>query len=98
MTNKILTSREILDLPMGDNDAHASTIRDYFVKIAQTVWAEGEGFSGKRPFGNSGWEYEPFMALAKAGLVDCKFDKDGYVYSLDTSAATILIRDALLEL
>jgi hypothetical protein len=88
MTNKILTPREILDLPMDDNDARASTIRDYFIKIAQTVWIEGEGFSGKRPFGNSGWHHEPFAALIKAGLLE-----EG-----DYETGIHLVKEALLEL
>lgn len=57
-----------LDTPMPwPNDADARTVRDYFVALASKVWMEGEDFSGKRPFGNSGWESEPIQALINAG-------------------------------
>ena len=49
-----MTAKEILDLAMRENDADAKTIRGYLGKILEKVWAEGESFSGKRPFGNSG--------------------------------------------
>lgn len=54
-----------------DSDGGAQiTVRDYFRELLLTLWDEKEGFSGKRPFGNSGWEYEVHNALAKAGFVD----------------------------
>jgi len=54
-----------------DSDAGSQiTVRDYFRELVLGVWEHKEGFSGKRPFGNSGWEYEVHSALAKAGFVD----------------------------
>lgn len=54
-----------------DSDAGSQlTVREYFRELLTTLWEEKEGFSGKRPFGNSGWEYEVHIALAKAGFVD----------------------------
>jgi hypothetical protein len=38
-------------------------------------------FSGKRPFGYSGWAWELHTALADAGLVEATLDDDG---NLDT--------------
>lgn len=63
------TGEQILAVPMQDNDAGAATIREYLVALASAVWSETEGFSGKQPFGNSSWWYEPWTALANAGLV-----------------------------
>ena len=56
---------KILGCPMNPdtNDAGASTVREYFTELVKMVWGEGEGFSGKRPFGNSGWEHEVYSAL-----------------------------------
>lgn len=45
----------ILDTPMQENDADAATIRDYLKALLLRLWEQGEGFDGKRPFGNSGW-------------------------------------------
>jgi hypothetical protein len=49
---------EILALPMGPNDADAENVREYLKALLTELWREGESFSGKRPFGNSGWERE----------------------------------------
>lgn len=59
----------VLDLPMGQNDADAATVRGYLKALLTKLWNEGEGFSGKRPFGNSGWEYDLYFPLVKAGRV-----------------------------
>jgi len=53
-----IDGNRILSIEMVDNDANADTIRDYLKVLLSTLWEEGESFSGKRPFGNSGWEYE----------------------------------------
>lgn len=54
-----------------DSDAGAQlTVREYFKELLTELWTEKEGFSGKRPFGNSCWEYEVHTALAKEGFVD----------------------------
>ena len=54
-----------------DSDAGTQlTMREYFKELLTELWTEKEGFSGKRPFGNSGWEYEVHCARAKSGFVD----------------------------
>ena len=77
------TPEQVLSCPMESNDADVSTIRDYLVSLLAAVWTEGEGFSGKRPFGNSSWEYDLYIALAKAGMVAIVLDEDGYVESFE---------------
>lgn len=53
------------------------TVRQYFSSLLRTVWEEEEGFSGKRPFGNSGWQGEIYAALIGAGYLKGKV-VDGY--------------------
>lgn len=93
------TPQQVLDTPMQDNDAEASTVREYLVKLLLTLWVEGEGFSGKKPFGNSNWECELYRALVKAGLVDGGFDEDDdldYRFANDQEdEANKLISDAI---
>jgi hypothetical protein len=70
-----------------DSDAgDGLTVREYLKALLTTLWCEGEGFSGKRPFGNSGWEYEIYTPLIKYGFVEGEFDEDGYVKHVDESA------------
>lgn len=59
----------VLKLRLEPNDAHAKTIRGYLEELLKRVWDQGESFSGKRPFGNSGWERELYDPLIEAGLM-----------------------------
>lgn len=58
-----MTGEDVLALPMPDNDAGAATVREYLQALLLVLWMEEEGFSGKRPFGNSGWQGELENAL-----------------------------------
>lgn len=64
-----LTPAEILAIKLGDNDAGADTIGGYLKELLARVWDEEEGFSGKRPFGNSGWQGDIILPLVDAKLV-----------------------------
>ncbi|MFA7250070.1 MAG: hypothetical protein WC273_10615 [Dehalococcoidia bacterium] len=69
-----------LAVSVGTTDAgpKVKTVRDYLRKLLETVWEEGECFSGKRPFGNSGWDADVIWPLARAGFVNLgKPDEDG---------------------
>jgi hypothetical protein len=81
---------------MQQNDAGAATIRDYLHELLLGVLVEREGFSGKRPFGNSGWEYDLYQPLIKAGLIDGELDEEyGYINSVDRKAGDEMILDAV---
>lgn len=88
----------ILDLKLKPNDAKAKTIREYLKALLIALWEKDEGFSGKRPFGNSGWKYDVYPALIKAGLVTGKLDNEGYIESCDDEAADKLILKAIKSL
>ncbi len=77
------TGKEILDLPMMGNDADADTIREYLIALLTKLWAEEEGFSGKRPFGSSGWSIELYQALVIGGIIPGELDPDGFVSDYD---------------
>lgn len=92
------TPRQILDVSMGENDADAATIRDYLIKLLAKVWQEGEGFDGKRPFGNSGWDGELAIALVRAGFVEGEIDEDGYLDGADYGRVESLVLAAIKSL
>jgi hypothetical protein len=79
-------AHRVLHLPMGDNDANAATVGEYLGLLLSTLWLEKEGFSGKRPFGNSSWDMDVYIALSKAGLCELELDEDGYVESFSHEA------------
>lgn len=92
---KTYTPQEILALPMLENDGAAATIGQYFASLLHTLWIENEGFSGKRPFGNSGWEADVEKALIKAEAIEGSLDEDGWINDCDSPAADKIIRDTI---
>lgn len=85
-----LAPDQILNLPMGENDSGETTIRGYLVSLTRAVWDEQEDFSGKRPFGNSGWSHELYDALAEGGAIASTRDEDGDLnYDWDEADAAI---------
>ncbi len=75
MAVKKLKPYEVLAAPMETNDADAATVGEYFKALLRMVWVEGESFSGKRPFGNSGWESDVTDALKAAGASSDDIDE-----------------------
>jgi len=61
----------------GDN----LTVRDYFYNLLRTLWIEEEGFSGKRPFGNSGWQYDIYNALDECDDIPEDTEYDPLIYA-----------------
>jgi hypothetical protein len=93
------TARRVLDLPMPDNDAGAATVRDYLISLLTELWREEEGFSGKRPFGNSGWQYEVYAPIVRAGLLPGSFNEyDELGGDFEYRQADELILAAIAEL
>lgn len=88
----------VLDVPMNDDDSGAATIREYLVALARVMWEHGEGVSGKRPFGNSGWDWDVYTALTKAGLITGQLDEYGNVVDANTEKGDELIAAALKAL
>lgn len=93
-----VTPQQLLDLPLPENDSGASTVRGYLVALLAELWREEDGFSGKRPFGNSGWPYDIYVPMVRAGIVEGQIDEDGYVERLDVPAADEFILAAIQSL
>ena len=90
-----MTPEEILALPMEPNDSGADTILSYLKALLTRLWDEGECFDSKRPFENSCWEGDLELALARAGVIEAKFDEDGYLDHCDSDKARELISQAI---
>lgn len=89
-----VTGEQILAVPMVPerNDAGADSVRDYLVNLLRVLWAQQSGFSGKRPFGNSSWEYDLYEALAKGGYPVATFDQYGDIDSISPWADRLIAR------
>ena len=87
-----MNNKEILNLRIDNEDFdHHLTIKGYLKLLLTTIWEEGDGFSGKRPFGNSGWEYDLYTPLVKAGVLEGVLDEDGYIDAVDKDAGEVLV-------
>lgn len=86
-----MTNDEILDYEWEFSDCEAYSIRQYLKQLLHALWNEGEAFSGKRPFGNSGWECDLYAPLIKMDVVDGELDEDGYVNDVDDRKANGII-------
>lgn len=89
------TPQQILALPMAENDADAQTIGQYFTALLHTLFLQTEGFSGKRPFGNSGWDSDIDKALIRADAIWGSFDEDGYIEDFDAPSASAIVFDTI---
>jgi hypothetical protein len=87
--------KEALNLEMKKNDAGAKTVREYFHILLSKLWAEAEGFSGKRPFGNGSWQYDLYEVLITNGFIEGKLDEDGYVDTLNHKTADAYIQELI---
>lgn len=78
--------QRILDLQFYSKDlARTLTVRDYLVRLLATLWADGEDFNPRRPFGSSGWRTDLEKLLYKEGIVFGTFDeKNGLLLKSDT--------------
>lgn len=92
------TARRVLDLPLPTNDAGAATVRDYLIGLLALVWEHEQGFNGKRPFGNSGWQYDIYVPLVRAGILPGTFNEYDELNAFDHREADKLILAAIAEL
>ena len=86
---------DVLKITMKENDADAATVGEYLSKLLCKVISEVDGFSGKRPFGNSDWNYELAAPLIEAGAIGGKLDGDGCVEDVDLEAMDAVLLGAI---
>lgn len=86
-----ITGAELLQMPMPE----WGTLTDFLLNLLSTLWAQGESFSGKRPFGDSGWQFEVYEALVRAGHLPGTLDEDGFLEEF--SANSMKAADELVE-
>lgn len=66
----------VLDFQFDSMDCGTISVRDYLKELLVRLLQEGESFSGKRPFGNSGWEHDLAGALIATKAIDGTLDED----------------------
>lgn len=88
---------EALDLEVCSWNTEAPTIREYFHALLKELWEQQEGFSGKRPFGDSGWNNDLYGPLIRAGFIPGTFDDDGYIEDFDSKIAHNIVSQLIDE-
>lgn len=88
---------KLLDLQMNNSCySEGFTLRHFFLELLSTLWQEDERFSGKRPFGNSGWRYDVYAVLIRNGLIAGSLDSDNFVKEVDTVEADLFVTNNIL--
>ena len=87
---------EALEVRFSSDAGDNITVREYLCKLLMTLWEEGECFSGKRPFGNSGWERDLYKPLIAGGFIIGELDGQGYVDTVDSAVASAYVCNLIL--
>lgn len=94
-----MTNKEILDLEFESGDLNTTiSIRDFFKKLLTTLFEKGECFSGKRPFGNSGWDWDLKICLVKNAIIKGEYDSKYDDWDFDSKEADKKILELISEL
>jgi len=92
-------NKNILEIEFFCDDFHEKiTIKEYFIRLLLELWQDGESFNGRRPFGNSGWDYQIYHALVKNEIIEGICDSDGYLEHFDQIKADELIVKSIKSL
>lgn len=76
---------DALDVLFEHQDLGKISVREFFRQLLSTLWEEEDSFSGKRPFGNSCWQFDLIIGLIDAGYLEGKVyrDEDGGIEDTD---------------
>jgi hypothetical protein len=99
--SKTFTDAQVIAASMViiENDGGNQPLVEYLKSLLSKMWQEGEGFNGKRPFGNSGWQFHVYAAFVKAGLIEGKLDPQyGWVDKCDDEAGDALVQAVIQRL
>lgn len=74
------------------------TVKDWLKEILLTLLEEREGFSGKRPLGNSNWTGDLEKALVEHKIIKGTLDEEGYLEDADFEVVDALLEEAVRSL
>lgn len=69
--------------------------RNWLRNLLAALWNEKENFSGKHPFGNSGWDHDAYIAIVKHGIAPGELDDLGYLKGGDTRLYDRIVLSAI---
>lgn len=90
---------DLLELKFYSDDLNEElTIREFMQRLLITLFDEMEGFSGKRPFGNSSWDDDLIKCLVRNHIIIGEIDEDGYLDGYDGKAYDNVIKQIIKSL
>ena len=92
-----MNNKKILEIKFTHEGKEIS-IKGYLKLLLTKLWLDGEGFSGKRPFGNSCWEYDIYTPLVKSGVVEGNVDEDGFLEDFNQGQADKVVFELIESL
>lgn len=94
-----MTNKQILDLQFESRDLEqVITIREFFKKLLTTLFEQGETFNGKRPFGNSGWDWDLKICLCQNSIIEATYSEKYDDWDFDTEEVDNKILELIKEL
>lgn len=66
------------------------TVAGYLHRLLTDLWTKEEDFNTKRPFGNSGWTWEVYIALIEGGFIPGEEDEFGWEFD-EPAARTFVL-------
>lgn len=79
----VSTYDKALDLRFTHEKLGDVSLREFFCNLLVKLWGERGEFSGKKPWGNSGWDEPVYTALIKAGIIYGELDSKGCIKRCD---------------
>jgi hypothetical protein len=98
VSRKKFTEKQVLEAAavIVEGPDGKTTVVGYLQALLTTLWHEGEGFSGKRPFGNGGWELDVYKGFVEAKLIDGELDPEhGWLNDCDSEAGKALVLEVI---
>lgn len=78
-----MNCEEILNLTFYSNDLHRTvTVREFFIELLKKLFEDMECFSGKRPFGNSDWDYDLYNLFLQNNLIEESYEDFEHIIQL----------------
>ena len=102
MAKKKFTEKQILEAAQvvveGPSGSGKVTVVEYLKALLTELWQEEEGFSGKRPFGDSGWQFDVYKGFVAAKLIKGDIDTEGeedWLNECDGEAGLALVLEVI---
>lgn len=96
---EMISLHQIKNIEYQSQELHDSqiTVGDFLKELLCTLWMEEEGFSSKKPFGNSSWQHEIYSVFVQNKIISGTIDEYGDFEECDYKLADKIVCDIIVE-